>query len=148
MDELNTESESGAGHLNQTSFSSGTFYRHIALDINTLKDNLKLTEGDISELGGKFIEACIKAFPAGKKNSFLSNTLPAEIIIDITPLPISMANAFEKPIVSSEGFVEKSIEALKNHRSLLMGGGYTVKSSLETVSIEEAYNFVKRAFIF
>jgi CRISPR system Cascade subunit CasC len=142
MDDLNTES--GAGHLNQTSFSSGTFYRHIALDIDTLKENL---EGDLSELSGKFIEACIKAFPAGKKNSFLSNTLPAKIIIDITPLPISMANAFEEPIVSNNGFIEKSIEALNKHRSHLITEGYTVDNSLETISIEEASNFVKGVFI-
>lgn len=145
MDDLNTES--GAGHLDQTSFSCGTFYRHIALDIDTLKENLSLSEGDISELSGKFIEACIKAFPKGKKSSFLSNTLPAKIIIDITPLPISMANAFEEPIVSSNGFIERSIEALKSHRALLINEGYTVERSLETLSIEEASKFVKGSFI-
>jgi len=145
MDDLKTDP--GAGHLNQGSYTTGTFYRHIAIDVDTLKNNLSTTEGNIPELMGAFVEACYRAFPIGKKNSFLSNTLPSKMIVDITSsMPLSMANAFEEPVVSSEGYIRKSIEALKTHRELLMEEGYGVSTSIESsseISIDSIVKFVK-----
>jgi CRISPR system Cascade subunit CasC len=141
MDDL--KDEPGAGYLDQTSFSSGTFYRHIVLDIETLRDNLQYTEGDIPKLVGRFIEASIKAFPQGKKNSFYARTLPAKVIIDVTPLPISLANAFETPIVSNNGYLVKSISSLKSHREELIREGYEVESSFESGTIGDAIKFTE-----
>lgn len=121
----------GAGHLGQTSFTSGVFYRNIVLDIGTLGSNMVgFSEEEIKELAAFFMTACLEAFPEGKKNSMYCRTIPTYALVDLTNLPISLAGAFEAPIKSDgTGYMEPSINALEEHRGKMQAQGYTVKDS-------------------
>lgn len=146
LDDLNKSGE-GAGHLNFASFSSGTFYRHITIDPDTLKSNLSTTEGDVIKLCCDFVTACIQAFPGGKKNSFLAKTLPSFVLIEKSNFPLSFANAFETPIKANSGFIIPSIKALDAHRNELINNkNYIVDAEVKSNSITELAKFIKENF--
>lgn len=121
----------GAGHLGQTSFTSGVYYRNIVLDIGTLCSNMVgFSEDDIKELAAFFVTACLEAFPEGKKNSMYCRTIPTYALVDLTNLPISLAGAFEAPVCAEgTGYMESSIKALEEHRGKMQAQGYLVKES-------------------
>jgi CRISPR system Cascade subunit CasC len=126
-DDLSTGS--GAGHLNQTSFTQSTVYRHITLDVDQLRTNLVgATEDEIREVVSAFFKACVIAFPTGKSHSLESRTLPSFVKIDSTNLPISMCGAFEKPVAPGVGggFLESSVAAFEAHYAKMVSSGYIV----------------------
>lgn len=145
LDDLNKGGE-GAGHLDYSSFSTGTFYRHITLDIDTLKSNLLNTENDIIQLCCNFVIACYNAFPKGRINSYLANTIPSYVLIEKSDFPLSFANAFEKPIRSNNGYIDLSIEVLKTHRDQLVQNGYKIDAYIESTEIKNITNFIKENF--
>lgn len=128
----------GAEHLNQKSYSTGTFYRHIVLNITEFEKLLEGTGLNAKDMVKKFMEACVKAFPTGSKNGMYANSLYEKIIVDVTEsAPITLANAFETPVCSNEGYEVKSIEALKAYRNKLSYRGYDVIDSFESSDTEE-----------
>jgi hypothetical protein len=142
----------GAEHINQKSFSASTLYRHIVLDIPTLRSNLGTSEEsgeeDLKMLVANFAKACIESFPEGSKNSFYARTLPSYILIDHTSIPITMANAFESGIEASPGYETASIQALKDHRAKQMLKRYRVSNSFDSddhKSFNGVEDFVKGA---
>ena len=88
------------------------------------------SDEEIRDLASKFMVACLEAFPEGKKNALYCRTVPTYALVDLTNLPISMAGAFEAPVVAGTGgYMEPSIKALEEHRTRLMAQGYTVQES-------------------
>jgi len=126
IDDLNPQEETGAGMIGNIGFNSSCFYRYSSLNIDKLLENIgnKKDQAIQGILG--FIEGSIEAIPTGKQTSFAANNLPAYTLITIKKdnLPISLANAFEKPVSPkhnlslSETSTQKLIEYFNQTKKL------------------------------
>jgi CRISPR-associated protein Cas7/Cse4/CasC subtype I-E len=137
--------DAGAGMIGTVEFNSACFYRYANIDVRQLADRL---QNDI-ELTKKAVDAFLKAFihaiPTGKQNSFAAHNPPSLVFVIVRDgPPVSLANAFVKPITpqSGESLVEKSIAALDDYygRLVAMYGPGGLKESavcqMEVVSLE------------
>lgn len=105
LDDRAPEDNAGAAMIETTEFTSSTLYRYADIDVFHLCENL-----GSAKAACRGIEAFLRAFalsmPTGKQNSFANRTLPAAIIVELRETqPVSLVNAFEKPVVAT---VEKS----------------------------------------
>ena len=98
-------------------YNSATYYRFAALNLDMLADNEhlgSLTNKERQNVVRTFIEATIKAVPGARKNTMNGNTLPVYVlgVVREKGHPLQLVNAFEAPIRSSQGYVNKSIDRL------------------------------------
>lgn len=106
------ESNAGAGMLGTIEFNSSTLYRYANVGIHQLSDQLKDIEATKNTLE-LFIKAFVKSLPTGKINTFANQTLPQLVLLTIREdRPVNLVSAFEEPVKSREGYVDKSIEKL------------------------------------
>ncbi len=118
VDDLQPKEESGAGMTSTLEFNSATYYRFAALNLNMLADKEHLgsmTKEERQKVVHIFVEATIKAIPGARKNTMNGNTLPVFIfgVVRDKGHPVQLGNAFENPVRSTQGYVEKSIDLLK-----------------------------------
>jgi CRISPR system Cascade subunit CasC len=122
VDDLLPEDESGAGMMGVIEFTSATYYRYANINLEQLLHNLGETHGDqaVAAVLG-FVEAAIRAIPSGMQNSFAAHTPPKYIRAELTQTPLSLANAFEKPVTvqKDRSVEESSIRALKEESQSL-----------------------------
>lgn len=105
--------QQGSAFIQSAGYSTGVFYRYANINVSELEHNL-----DNNDLVKKGIKLFLKDFalsmPTGKENSFANTTLPQYIEFDIRDTqPVNYASAFEKPIASKAGYMDKAVEALK-----------------------------------
>ncbi|MGI6033489.1 MAG: type I-E CRISPR-associated protein Cas7/Cse4/CasC [Coriobacteriales bacterium] len=98
LDDRSPEDNAGAAMIGTMEFTSATMYRYANVDVMHLCENL-----GSSQVACRGIEALLKSFvmsmPTGKQNSFANHTLPAAVVIQLrNSQPVSLANAFEKPV--------------------------------------------------
>lgn len=136
VDDLNPAEETGAGMMGVVGFNSACYYRYALVDRDQLTRNLaRKTERKnhewAEELKAKdyqeadkiikaFLEAMVYAIPTGKQNSFAAQNLPSFglFVRRQGGVPISLANAFIKPIRSTkddDDLVGLSVDALTKH---------------------------------
>lgn len=125
VDDLKPEDTSGAEMIGTIGFNSSCFYRYAVIDVNQLAGNLGAddkTVGYQPALDGirGFIKGSIEAIPTGKQNSFAARTFPSLVMAVVrsdNSQPMSLANAFERPIYPSQenSLVAGSIKALDKH---------------------------------
>ena len=116
-------------------FNSACFYRYATLDVAELvggyRDEKKTRpfglQGD-AELArttaAAFLTAFVHAIPTGKQNSFAAHNPPSLVFAIVRDgSPVSLANAFVKPVHPRDGesLVEKSIQALDDYYGRLVG---------------------------
>lgn len=126
LDDLKPHEEQGAGMIGSLAFNSACFYRYAVLDLNLLMKNL----GNNAELAQKgtigFVKGMIEAIPTGKQNTFAAHTPPALIVCVIkeNSMPISLANAFEKPVTpkGDKSLTEASISEFVNYWDKIVAG--------------------------
>jgi len=112
--------DSGAAGMGAAEFSSATYYRFVALDLDLLFAPTHLgllTVDEKKSVVSAFIRAALMAVPGAKKNSMNAATLPFEVlaILKDEGQPVQLVNAFEKPIPSSaDGYASPSTVALKD----------------------------------
>lgn len=108
-DDLSAEN-TGAGMLGTIEYNSSTLYRYANVNVHEfLKQSNNNSEILINSLK-LFIEAFANSMPTGKVNTFANQTLPqALVIVGRTDRPVNLVSAFEIPIKSDEGYVDKSI---------------------------------------
>ena len=112
VDDLNEDSDSGAGHLGETSFGAGLFYNYICVDFELLSKNLG-SEEKAHEALKTLLEVSATVSPGGKQNSFASRSYASFIMIEKgSKQPRSLASAFLKPVYG-EDLLASSIAALK-----------------------------------
>lgn len=112
MDDLSPEDSAGAGMLGTIEFNSSTMYRYANVAIHELYRQLGDKEQTLNALK-LFIEAFANSMPTGKSNTFANHTLPQIILVTVrNDRPVNLVSAFEEPVKSSEGYVQKSIENL------------------------------------
>ncbi len=120
VDDNNTADDEGAGHLGTIEFNSACYYRYVGLNIDMLKDEQHLAHYDNNEFNQvveTFLKAAILAVPSARKNSMFAFNPPAYVLgLKRNGQPISLVNAFEKPVrKSAGGFIEESIDRMNRH---------------------------------
>ncbi len=112
VDDLAPEDNAGAGMLGTIEYNSSTLYRYANIALHEFSKQLKNPQATVNATK-LFVEAFIKSMPTGKINTFANQTLPQAVVVSLRlDRPLNMVSAFEKPIKSSEGYVEKSVEKL------------------------------------
>ena len=124
--------DAGAGMIGTVEFNSACFYRYANLDLGQLRENLQHDGVLVRKTAEAFLRAFIHAVPTGKQNSFAAHNKPSLVFAVVRDgLPLSLANAFVKPVSprNGESLVEKSIDALDDYYGRLVGmygdGGLT-----------------------
>lgn len=113
MDDLSPVDNAGAGMLGTIEFDSSTLYRYANVAIHELRKQLYENNEDTVNAVSAFIEAFVNSMPTGKVNTFANQTLPEAVIVIIRKdRPVNLVTAFESPIKSTLGYVDKSIEKL------------------------------------
>lgn len=112
VDDQAPEDNAGAGMLGTVEFNSSTLYRYANIALHEFEQQIQNKEATIKATQ-LFIEAFIKALPTGKLNTFANQTLPQAVLVQLrSDRPVNLVTAFEKPIRSSEGYVDQSIQEL------------------------------------
>ena len=129
VDDLTADAgETGAGHLDTQQFSSGVFYRYASLNLKQLQVNLgllpdmKSAETEDSrkaalEIARHVFHMLATVVPSAKQQSFAAHNLADFAVVSFADQPISLANAFEAPVVRDRngGFLKPSIKALAEY---------------------------------
>ncbi len=112
VDDLAPQDNAGAGMLGTVEFNSSTMYRYANIAVHELLKQLENKEATINTLK-IFVEAFANSLPTGKINTFANQTIPQVILVTLRKdRPVSFVSAFEEPVKSRDGFVDKSIEKL------------------------------------
>ena len=116
VDDMKPEDVEGAGHIGTLEFNSACYYRYVGLNLDLLKDEAHLghfSEEELRQVVQTFLYASIAAVPEARKNSMFGNNPPQYVLgFNRSGQPLSLVNAFEKPIRSKDGYVALSIAAL------------------------------------
>ncbi|WP_338874729.1 type I-E CRISPR-associated protein Cas7/Cse4/CasC [Spirosoma sp. SC4-14] len=146
VDDLQPEDNAGAGMIGTVGFASSCFYRFACVDWDKLVGNLGGDAAAAREGVIAFAEAFIQARPSGKQNTFAAHSLPAFIMVIVreSGQPVSLANAFEKPIQPSkdQSLTERAIDALSQHYTKLKKM-YGLNGTASCVLLDDADAAVK-----
>lgn len=122
VDDKGDEDETGAGMIGQVEFNSATLYRYAVLDLHKLLSNLQNDRELALSAIEAFTRALALAIPTGKQNSFAAHNPPEFIGVCLRHgTPLSLANAFEKPIAArhDRALTEQSVERLAGYEARL-----------------------------
>jgi len=112
IDDLSPEDSAGAGMLGTIEFNSSAMYRYANVAVHELYRQLGGKEHTLNALK-LFIKSFANSMPTGKSNTFANQTLPQAILVVVrNDRPVNLVSAFEEPVKSSEGYVQKSIDKL------------------------------------
>lgn len=115
---LSSDEETGAGHINVNEFTSGVFYRHATIGLESLRESLDGSETTVAEVVTSFLKAFTLSEPTGKQNTANAHTRPALVAVTLRrDRPASFASAFERPVSASRdgGHMTESITRLTSH---------------------------------
>ncbi len=120
VDDRKTDSEdAGAGMIGTLEFTSATYYRYAAVNLDLLFEESHLGKLDAAQRKAvldAFIRATLMAVPGARKNSMNAATLPFEVlgVLKDKGQPIQLINAFEAPIsANGKGLADTSLEKMK-----------------------------------
>lgn len=122
VDDKGDEDETGAGMIGQVEFNSATLYRYLVLDLHKLVQNLQGDRELVLSAVEAFTRALVLAIPSGKQNSFAAHNPPEFVGVCLRhSAPLSLANAFEKPIAprADQALTEQSVERLGSYEGKL-----------------------------
>lgn len=115
--------DAGSAMMGDTDYNSSCYYFYASLDTDQLKANLSGIDNEeeiLRVLLPRLVSAIVLSNPSGKQNTFAGHALPGVVCVQLKErkVPVSHANAFEKPVRSREGYVKPSAEALAKHIDL------------------------------
>ena len=119
IDDLQEESESGAGMMGIIMYNSSCFYRYSVLDLNQLLENLNENQDlAVSTLKG-YLEASINAVPSGKQTSMAAFNKPDFMLATFrSDQPWALTNAFAQPAkigFQDTDLINQSVNKLENY---------------------------------
>ncbi|MGI6214865.1 MAG: type I-E CRISPR-associated protein Cas7/Cse4/CasC [Christensenellales bacterium] len=121
LDDLSPENNAGAGMLGTIEFNSSTLYRYANVAVHEFIKQIGDKDAAVKALN-LFIEAFIKSMPTGKSNTFANLTLPGVVIVSLRrDRPVNLVTAFEEPVKSSSGYMDKSAERLYQEFDCVQG---------------------------
>ena len=98
IDDLQEETESGAGMMGIIMYNSSCFYRYTVVDLDQLSSNLQGDFDKTKRILKGFIQASVHAIPTGKQTSMAAFNLPDFIMVTVRKdQPWSLVNAFVDP---------------------------------------------------
>lgn len=102
------DDDAGAGMMGTLEYSSGTYYRYAAVNLDLLFDDDhlgSLEDAERKQVVATFVKAVLMSLPGARKNSMNANTLPFEVLATYkdSGQPIQLTNAFEKPVKAERG---------------------------------------------
>ena len=140
VDDLVVESgETGSGHLDTQEFSAGVFYRYGSLNIRQLQENLGgATREDALKLAKHLLHLLCTEVPSAKQNCFAAFNHADFAFVSFGDMPISLANAFEKPVTQDRdgGFLAPSIKEFCSYQKKLFEG-YSLDDKTAWFSLQE-----------
>lgn len=107
--------EQGSGHIGTTEFSSGVFYRYASINVDLLAKNVKGTVADVSNIVNTLIRCFAQVSPEAKQKVFAAHNQADFVMAVQSDQPLSLANAFRKPIKNNGEVMEESIKQLVKH---------------------------------
>jgi CRISPR system Cascade subunit CasC len=116
------EDRAGSGMMGTLEFTSAAYYRYVGLNLGLLGDHLgALSAKDRRTVVDTFVRAAILAIPGARKNSMNAHTLPAYVlgVVRDNGQPVQLVNAFENPVRPKNGFMQVSVDALREHHKRL-----------------------------
>lgn len=126
VDDRKTDAEdAGAGMIGTLEFTSATYYRYAAVNLDLLADEKHLgalTPEERRSVLKSFIKATLMAVPGARKNSMNAATLPFAVlgIRKDKGQPVQLVNAFEEPVkASGKGLAQASREAMEAEHNKL-----------------------------
>src|SRR5690606_34176941 len=117
VDDFTTdEEERGSGHIGELEFNSAVFYKYFSCNLPMLVKNMNGAAGEAAEALASVLDAACRTTPSGKQNTFASHSLADTVLLIRRDqrIPVSLANAFERPVSrkkeseESEGFLIES----------------------------------------
>ena len=113
--------ETATAMLDNVGYNASVFYRYAAIDMPLLTKNLNNNPDYAKEAARAFIRAFLLSLPSAKQNSFAANNMPsfAMLVGNNAASPVSLANAFVKPIEPTGDIVAASITAMIEHAARL-----------------------------
>lgn len=118
----------GSAHLGTQEFSSGVFYRYASLNLKQLQVNLGLmadmkaeetadSRSKALDIAAHVLHLLATEVPSAKQQSFAAHNLADLALVSFSAQPVSLANAFEKPIQADHkgGFREPSSKELNSY---------------------------------
>lgn len=112
VDDFAPEDNAGAGMLGTVEYNSSTLYRYANIALHDFYRQLE-DKGETVNATKLFVKSYVESMPTGKINTFANQTLPQAIVVSLrSDRPLNMVSAFEEPIKSDNGYVDKSIEKL------------------------------------
>jgi CRISPR system Cascade subunit CasC len=113
--------DAGAGMIGTLEFTSATYYRYAAVNLDLLFDDHHLGALDSTQRRSvldAFIRATLMAVPGARKNSMNAATLPHAVlgIRKDKGQPLQLINAFEAGVKANGiGLAEASLEKMRKH---------------------------------
>lgn len=116
--------DAGAANMGTVEFTSAVYYRYAALNLGMLEDGRHLKAIGMEgrrKVVAAFIRATLLAVPTARHNAMNAHNPPAHVLglYKEKGQPMQLVNAFEKPVVSKQGLIEKSVEELKAHHAAM-----------------------------
>lgn len=118
----------GSSHIDTQEFSSGVFYRYASLNLKQLQVNLGLIPDMKSpetaesrkralEIAAHLLHMLATVVPSAKQQTFAAHNLADLALVSFSDIPVSLSNAFEKPIshYNGSGFKAPSIVELHKY---------------------------------
>jgi len=124
VDDLNQETgETGSAHLDTQEFSAGVFYRYASLNLSQLQENLgEVSREKALEIAAHTLHLLATVIPDAKRNSTAADNPADFICVALSDQPISLANAFEEPVKSKNGFLKPSIQQFADYKEKVYQG--------------------------
>lgn len=111
------EEERGSGHIGELEFNSAVFYKYFSCNLPLLVRNMNGATGEAVEALATVLDAACRTTPSGKQNTFASHSLADTVLLIRRDqrIPVSLANAFERPVSGDTGFLATSRDELVKH---------------------------------
>jgi CRISPR system Cascade subunit CasC len=129
--------EQGSGHIGTTEFSSGVFYRYASINVDLLAKNVKATVNDVTNIVNTMIRCFAQVTPDAKQKVFAAHNQADFVMATQSNQPLSLANAFRKPIKNNGEVMEESIAALVKHYDKLKTA-YEIETEAKALDITDS----------
>ena len=138
--------EQGSGHIGTNEFSSGVFYRYASIDVDLLASNIKKSVEDTAGIVNTIINCFAQVSPSAKQKTFAAHNKADFVLCTRSNQPLSLANAFRKPIPNTGEVMEASIQSLVTHYENLVDG-YDLQSQAKAFDMTKTTNSAKVTFV-
>ena len=132
----------GSGHIGTTEFSSGVFYRYASIDLDLLANNIKQPTTEALRIVCALIKCFARVTPTAKQKTCAAYNFAEFVMIEKSNQPISLVNAFRKPIPNTGEVMEASIQSLVSHYEDLVNG-YDLQSQAKAFDMTKTTNSTK-----